>query len=78
MKLFKFRALRERTGHLIRNIVEQGKLAVVAKYGHPMLVAVPLDVELLRSGVGVALAVRLSRDATMSLGKAARFSGLPY
>lgn len=77
MQSFTIRDLRERTGELVRN-AEQGKLAVIAKHGQSLFVAVPLDEELLRSGVGVALAVKLFQDGTMSLGKAARLSGLPY
>jgi prevent-host-death family protein len=56
MESFTIRDLRERTGELVRN-AEQGKLAVVAKHGHPLFVAVPLDEEMLRSGVHVALAI---------------------
>lgn len=77
MESFNIRDLRERTGELVRN-AEQGKLAVVAKHGHPLFVAVPLDEALLRSGVGVAIAVKLFQDGTISLGKAARLSGLSY
>lgn len=77
MESFNIRDLRERTGELVRN-AEQGKLAVVAKHGHPLFVAVPLDEALLRFGVGVALAIRLFQDGTISLGKAAKLSGMPY
>jgi prevent-host-death family protein len=77
MESFNIRDLRERTGELVRN-AEQGKLAVVAKHGHPLFVAVPLDETLLRAGLGVALAVKLFQDGTISLGKAAKLSGLPY
>jgi antitoxin (DNA-binding transcriptional repressor) of toxin-antitoxin stability system len=74
---FNIRGLRERTGEVVRN-AEPGKLAVVAKHGHRLFVAVPLDEALLRSGVGVALAVELFEDGTISLGKAAKRSGLSY
>jgi prevent-host-death family protein len=77
MESFTIRDLRERTGELVRN-AEQGKLAVVAKHGHPLFVAVPLDEEMLRSGVHVALAIKLFQDGTMSLGKAAKLAGLSY
>jgi predicted HTH domain antitoxin len=77
MESFTVRDLRERTGELVRN-AEQGKLAVVAKYGHPLFVAVPLDEELLRSGVHVALAIKLFQDGTVSLGKAAKLADLSY
>ncbi len=77
MESFTIRDLRERTGDLVRN-AEQGKLAVVAKHGHPLFVAVPMDEEMLRTGVQVALAIKLFQDGTMSLGKAAKLAGLSY
>jgi prevent-host-death family protein len=77
MESFTVRDLRERTGELVRN-AEQGKLAVVAKHGHPLFVAVPLDEEMLRSGIHVALAIKLFQDGTLSLGKASKLAGLSY
>lgn len=75
MESFTIRDLRERTGDLVRN-AEQGHLAIVAKHGHPLFVAVPLDDELLRSGVHVAMAIKLFQEGTISLGKAARLANL--
>ena len=75
MEAFTIRDLRERTGELVRN-AEQGGLAVVAKHGHPLFVAVPLDDSLLRHGVHVALAIKLFQDGTISLGRAAKLAGL--
>jgi prevent-host-death family protein len=75
MDSFTIRDLRERTGDLVRN-AEAGQLSVVAKHGHPLFVAVPLDAHLLENGVGVALACRLFAEKTLSLGKAAKLSGL--
>lgn len=77
METFSIRDLRERTGDLVRN-AENGQLAVVAKHGHPLFVAVPLDEALLRSGVHVALAIKLFQDGALSLGKAAKLAGLDY
>lgn len=77
MASFNIRDLRERTPELVGN-AEQGKRAAIAKHGHPLFVAVPLDEALLRSGVGVALAIKLFQDGTISLGKAAKLSGMPY
>jgi predicted HTH domain antitoxin len=51
---------------------------VVSKHGHLLFLAVPLDEVLLRSGVGVALAIKLFQDGTISLGKATKLSGLSY
>jgi prevent-host-death family protein len=75
MEAFTIRDLRERTGELVRN-AEQGGLAVVAKHGHPLFVAVTLDDGLLRHGVHVALAIKLFQDGTISLGGAAKLAGL--
>ncbi len=75
MDTFSIRNLRERTGDLVRN-AEAGHLSVVAKHGHPLFVAVPLDEHLLENGVAVALACRLFAEGVLSLGKAARLSGL--
>jgi prevent-host-death family protein len=77
MESFTIRDLGERTGELVRN-AEEGKLALVAKHGHPLFVAVPLDEEMLRSGLHVALAIKLFQDGTLSLGKAAKLAGLSY
>jgi prevent-host-death family protein len=77
MDVFSIRDLRERTGELVRN-AEGGHLSVVAKHGHPLFVAVPLDEHLLENGIGVALAGRLFADGVLSLGKAAKLSGLAY
>ena len=75
MEAFSVRDLRERTGDLIRN-AEAGRLSLVAKHGHPLFVAVPLDERLLETGFTVALACRLFAEKALSLGKAARLAGL--
>ncbi|TAN51328.1 MAG: type II toxin-antitoxin system prevent-host-death family antitoxin [Rhodospirillales bacterium] len=75
METFSIRDLRERTGELVRQ-AEAGHLSLVAKHGHPLFVAVPLDEHLLEGGVGVALACHLFAERVVSLGKAARLAGL--
>ena len=55
---------------------KRGRLALVAKHGHPLFVAVPLDEQVLQHGVGVAMACQLFANKTLSLGKAARMAGL--
>ena len=75
METFTIRDLRERTGDLVRN-AEQGNLAIVAKHGRALFVAVPMDDSLLRHGVQVALAIKLFQERTVSLGKAAKLAGL--
>ncbi|MFA6019513.1 MAG: type II toxin-antitoxin system prevent-host-death family antitoxin [Rhodospirillales bacterium] len=75
METFSIRDLRERTGELVRN-AEAGHLSLVAKHGHPLFVAVPLDEHLLEGGVAVALACHLFSEGVVSLAKAARLGGL--
>ncbi len=76
METFSIRDLRERTGDLVRT-AESGHLSVIAKHGHPLFVAVPLDEHVLSQGVSVAMACRLFADNVLSLGKAARLANLP-
>jgi prevent-host-death family protein len=75
MDSFTIRDLRERTGDLVRN-AEAGQLSIVAKHGHPLFVAVPLDEHMLENGIGVALACRLFAEKALSLGKAAKLADL--
>lgn len=75
MQTFTIRDLRDRTGELVRD-AEAGKLSLVTKHGQPVFVAVPFDETLLKSGVNVALAVKLFDEETISLGKAARLAGM--
>ncbi|MDO8350088.1 MAG: UPF0175 family protein [Gallionella sp.] len=76
METFSIRDLRERTGDLVRT-AESGRLSIVAKHGHPIFVAVPLDEHVLTQGLSIALACRLFADKVLSLGKAARMANIP-
>lgn len=75
MDTFTIRDLRERTGELVRD-AEEGKLSLVTKHGQPVFLAVPFDEVLLKSGVRIALAVKLFDEETISLGKAAKLAGV--
>ena len=76
METFSIRDLRERTGELVRT-AESGHLSIVAKHGHPLFVAVPLDEHALSQGINVALACRMFADHVLSLGKAAKMANIP-
>lgn len=76
METFSIRDLRERTGELVRT-AESGNLSIVAKHGHPLFVAVPLDEYVLTQGLSIALACRLFADKVLSLSKAARMANIP-
>ena len=71
---FTVRDLRERTGELIRD-AETGELSVVTKHGRPVFIAIPFDENVVKSGVPLALAVKLFQEEVLSLGKAAKFAG---
>lgn len=75
MGTFSVRELRERAGELIRD-AESGKISVITKDGRPLLFAVPFDDASMRDEIGLALAVRLFQQSEISLGKAARLSGM--
>jgi prevent-host-death family protein len=76
METFSIRDLRERTGELVRE-AEAGHLSLVAKHGKPLFVTVPMNEQLLKEGVAVALAIQLFAEKTVSLGKAAKLARLP-
>ncbi len=77
METFTIRDLRERTGELVRG-AEAGKLSLVTKHGLGVFVAMPFDEDLVRSGVRVALAVKLFDEEVISVGKAAKLAGVSY
>ena len=74
MDTFTIRDLRERTGDLVHD-AEAGRLSVVTKHGRPVFVAVPFDENVVKSGVNIALAVKLFQEGVLSAAKAARFAG---
>jgi hypothetical protein len=51
-------------------------VSIVTKLGQGVFVAMPFDEDLLRSGVRVALAVKLLDEEALSLGKAAKLAGV--
>ena len=69
--------LREYTGKLVRN-AKNGAYSVVSKHGKPLFVALPFNVDLLKSGVNVALADGLVRQGELSVAAGAKLAGLPY
>lgn len=75
MDTFTVRDLRERTGTLIHD-AEEGKLSLITKHGRPVFLAVPFTPELLDFGLRTALAIKLFKDETITLEKAAKVSGL--
>lgn len=74
MDTFTIRDLRERTGELVHD-AETGQLSVVTKHGRPVFVAVPFNENVIKSGVDVALAVKLFQEGVLSSAKAAKFAG---
>ena len=75
MQSFTIRDLRERTGDLSQ-AAEQGELSLVTRHGHPLFVGVPFNDNVVQHGVYVALAEQLFKSGSMSIGKAAKVSGM--
>ncbi len=74
MDTFTVRDLREHTGALIHD-AEIGKLSLITKHGRPVFLAVPFSENLLTLGLRPALAVKLYKEGTLTLGKAAKLAG---
>jgi predicted HTH domain antitoxin len=74
MKTFTVRDIREHTGALIHG-AEIGKLSLVTKHGHPVFLAVPFSEDLLELGLRPAMAIKLYKEGTLTLGKAAKLAG---
>lgn len=75
MDTFTVRDLREHTGTLIHD-AEEGKLSLITKHGRPVFLAVPFTSDLLNLGLRTALAIKLFKDETISLEKAAKVADL--
>jgi len=73
METFTVRDLREHTGTLIHD-AEAGKLSLITKHGRPIFIAVPFSEELLQLGLATAFAVKLYKEGTFTLGKAAKLA----
>ena len=75
LDVFTVRDLRERTGELIKD-AEEGRLALVTKYGRPTLLTIPFDERLLAHGVHRALAIKLFEEGHVGLSAAAKIAGV--
>ena len=65
----------EQPARIIHDI-EKGESALVTKDGRPLFVAVPVDEELIKLGLPLALAIRLYEQEAVSLGKAAQIAAV--
>ena len=76
MDTFTVRDLREHTGTLIHD-AEEGKLSLITKHGRPVFLAVPFTEDLLDLGLRSAIAIKLYKEETISLEKAAKLANVP-
>lgn len=76
MHTFTVRDLREHTGELIHD-AEKGKLSLITKHGRPVFLAVPFTQDLLNLGLKAALGIKLFKEETLSLEKAAKVASMP-
>lgn len=73
VETFTVRDLREHTGALIHD-AEAGKLSLITKHGRPVFIAVPFSEELLELGLASAFAIKLYKEGSFTLGKAAKLA----
>jgi prevent-host-death family protein len=75
LDVFSARDLRNNTGQLIKD-AENGRLSIITKHGHPMILAVPFNSQLLNLGVNKSLALHLFEKKIVTLSQAAKIAGL--
>lgn len=75
LDVFSARELRNNTGQLIKD-AEKGRLSIITKHGHPMILAVPFNSQLLNLGVNKSLAFHLFEKKIVTLSQAAKIAGL--
>ena len=75
METFTVRDIREHTGQLIHD-AEAGKLSLITKHGRPVFLAVPFSGDILELGLRTALAIKLYREGTITIEKAAKLAGV--
>ena len=75
LDVFSARELRNNTGQLIKD-AEKGRLSIITKHGHPMILAVPFNSQLLNLGVNKSLALHLFEKKIVTLSQAAKIAVL--
>ncbi|UCH95160.1 MAG: type II toxin-antitoxin system prevent-host-death family antitoxin [Candidatus Aminicenantes bacterium] len=75
LDVFSARELRNNTGQLIKD-AEKGRLSIITKHGHPMILAVPFNSQLLNLGVNKSLALHLFEKKIVTLSQSAKIAGL--
>lgn len=73
--VFSARELRSKTGALLRD-AEEGKLAMVTKYGQPAFITVPFGKRLIELGINRTLALNLFENKQISLKQAAAIASM--
>lgn len=73
--VFGIRELRERSKEL-GEVAKAGRLAVLTRYGTPLMIGVPITNFLLEKGVHTGLAVSLYESGVLTLAKAAQVANL--
>jgi prevent-host-death family protein len=75
LDVFSARELRNNTGQLIKD-AEKGHLSIITKHGHPMILAIPFNSQLLNLGVNKSLALHLFEKKIVTLSQAAKIAKL--
>ena len=76
MKTIGVRALKDNPGLLSRS-ADSGELVLLTNRNNPISLSVPFTPELLETGVGVNLAIKLFEEEVLTLSKAAKLADMP-
>ena len=75
MKTIGVRALRENPG-VLSQCAEAGELILVTNRNNPISLSVPFTDDLLQSGIGVSMEVKLFEEGVLTLPSSAKFAKL--
>ncbi|MBN2531838.1 MAG: type II toxin-antitoxin system prevent-host-death family antitoxin [Spirochaetales bacterium] len=73
--VFSSRDLRIKSGSLIKD-AENGHLSIITKHGKPVMLTIPFDTQLIKTGLTKNLALYLFENGILTLAKAAKIASI--
>ena len=73
--VFSSRDLRIKSGSLIKD-AENGHISIITKHGKPVILTLPFDTQLIKTGLNKNLALYLYENNLLTLAKAAKIASL--
>ena len=71
--VFSSRDLRIKSGSLIKD-AEEGHISIITKHGKPVILTLPFDDQLIKTGLPINLALSLYENGILTLAKAAKIA----